>query len=156
MLFTRIYLPFVFDNIRIKHHFVLIFWIYISIWATAHLPLPQPNINPNLLSIDCCWVRGGVGGHLPRYWYWSNFFSQQRVLLFNAFATSAMCRANVPVLDVHPLTDSYPYGTGTPSRPRDAVHYEHFVFESAERLLEDYFYRTYKREGWQFLSTDSL
>ena len=26
--------------------------INISIWATAHLPLPQPNINPNLLSID--------------------------------------------------------------------------------------------------------
>ena len=28
--------------------------ISISIWATAHLPLPQPNINFNLLSIDCC------------------------------------------------------------------------------------------------------
>ena len=45
--------------------------INISIWATAHLPLPQPNINPKLLSIDCCRVRGGVGGLLPRYWYWS-------------------------------------------------------------------------------------
>ena len=45
----------------------------ISIWATAHLPLPLPNINLNLLSIDCCWVRGGVGGQLPRYWYWSRF-----------------------------------------------------------------------------------
>jgi len=55
-----------------------------------------------------------------------------------------MCQANVPVLDVHPLTDSYPYGTGKPSKPKDAVHYEHFVFESAERLLEDYFYTTYK------------
>ena len=73
-----------------------------------------------------------------------DFYSQQRVLLFNSFATAAMCQANVPVLDVHPLTDSYPYGTGKPSRPKDAVHYEHFVFDSAERLLEDYFYRTYK------------
>ena len=45
--------------------------INISIWATAHLPLPQPNINPKLLSIDCCWFRGEVGGLLPRYWYWS-------------------------------------------------------------------------------------
>ena len=27
----------------------------------------QPNINPNLLSIDCFWVREGVGGQLPRY-----------------------------------------------------------------------------------------
>ena len=35
--------------------------IKISIWATTHLPLPWPNIHPNLLSIDCCWVRGGVG-----------------------------------------------------------------------------------------------
>ena len=32
-------------------------WINISIWATA----------TKLLSIDCCWVRGGVGGQLPRY-----------------------------------------------------------------------------------------
>ena len=32
---------------------------------------PQPNINLNLLSIDCCWVWGGVGGQLSRYWYWS-------------------------------------------------------------------------------------
>ena len=47
----------------------LSFWINIniSIWATAHLPLPKPNIDPNLISIDCCWVRGGVGGQLPRY-----------------------------------------------------------------------------------------
>ena len=28
-------------------------------------PFPESNINPNLLSIDCCWVRGGVGGQLP-------------------------------------------------------------------------------------------
>ena len=46
-------------------------WINISIWATGHLPLPWPNINLKLLSIDCCWVRGGVGEQLPRYWYWS-------------------------------------------------------------------------------------
>ena len=26
--------------------------------------LLQPNINPKLLSIDCHWVRGGVGGQL--------------------------------------------------------------------------------------------
>ena len=49
------------------------FGINISIWATANLPLAKPNINPNLLSIDCCWVKGRVGGRLPRYWYWSRF-----------------------------------------------------------------------------------
>ncbi|XP_068729808.1 uncharacterized protein [Montipora capricornis] len=78
------------------------------------------------------------------------FLTYQRVLLFNAYATSAMCQANVPVIDVHPLTDSYPHGTGKPSRPRDAVHYEHFVFESAERVLENYFYKTYKSDKMLF------
>ena len=34
-------------------------------------PSPNPTFTPNLLSIDCCWVRGGVGGQLLRYWYWS-------------------------------------------------------------------------------------
>ena len=47
--------------------FVCIYWINISIWATVHQPLPLPNINLNLLSIDSCWVRGGVVGQLPRY-----------------------------------------------------------------------------------------
>ena len=27
-------------------------------------PLPLPNINPNLLSVDCRWVKGGVGTQL--------------------------------------------------------------------------------------------
>ena len=36
-------------------------WIAVSFWTTAHLPLPKPNVNPNLLSADCCGVRGGVG-----------------------------------------------------------------------------------------------
>ena len=29
-------------------------------------PSPNPTLTP-----DCCWVRGGVSGQLPRYWYWS-------------------------------------------------------------------------------------
>ena len=37
-----------------------------SISVSGQLPTyPSPN------SIDCRWVRGGVGGQLPRYWYWS-------------------------------------------------------------------------------------
>ena len=28
-----------------------------------------------MLSIYCCWVRGGAGGQLPRYWYWSIFLT---------------------------------------------------------------------------------
>lgn len=26
-------------------------------WVTANVPFPWPNINPNLLLVDCCWVR---------------------------------------------------------------------------------------------------
>ena len=44
--------------------------ININIWETAHLPLPWPNINPNLLFFYCCWVRGGVGVQFLRYWHW--------------------------------------------------------------------------------------
>ena len=35
--------------------------INVSIWATAHLTLPLPNINPNLSSADYCLIRGWVG-----------------------------------------------------------------------------------------------
>ena len=35
-------------------------WIHVNIWATALPFFPLPNINPNLLSVDCCWFRGGV------------------------------------------------------------------------------------------------
>ena len=37
---------------------------------TTHLPPLPPNINPNLLSVDCSWVKGGVSVQLPRYWLW--------------------------------------------------------------------------------------
>ena len=49
------------------------FWIKISIWETAHLPLPLPNINPHLLSVDCRWVKGGVGKQLLECGHWSRF-----------------------------------------------------------------------------------
>ena len=35
-------------------------WIRVNIWATSLLPFPLPNINPNLLSVDCCWFKGRV------------------------------------------------------------------------------------------------
>ena len=49
-----------------------------SITVSGQLPTypsPNPNINPKLLSIDCYWVNGGVGGQLPRYWCWSVNFT---------------------------------------------------------------------------------
>ena len=52
------------------------FQIIINIRATAPLPLPWPNINPNLLLDDCCWVRGGVGARFLRHWHWSKLPTQ--------------------------------------------------------------------------------
>ncbi|XP_031567322.1 uncharacterized protein LOC116302232 [Actinia tenebrosa] len=45
------------------------------------------------------------------------FCTYQRVILFNAYATSAMCEAGIDIVDMYPITDSYPDGT------YDVVHY---------------------------------
>jgi len=45
---------------------------------------------------------------------------------------SAMCQAGFDVVDVYPLTDSYPGGTV------DEVHYPNKVFDAMERMLEKY------------------
>eukprot|EP00795_Rhopilema_esculentum_P002928 gene2928-1170_t len=74
---------------------------------------------------------GGKDQHSRR------FLTQQRVILFNAFATSQMCNAGIPILDLFPLTDSYPKGSGIAGYQFDAVHYEHSTFAKAERLLEE-------------------
>ena len=54
--------------------FTDICWINVSIWATTRQPLPQPNINPKLLLVYCCWFRGGVGAHFFKHWHWSHLF----------------------------------------------------------------------------------
>ena len=43
--------------------------INVHIWKTAHLPFPYINLNPNLLSVDWFWVKGGVGMQLLGYWH---------------------------------------------------------------------------------------
>ena len=40
--------------------------ISFSFWETAHLPLPQVNINTSFSLKAKCWLRGGVGGQFPR------------------------------------------------------------------------------------------
>ncbi|KAK3714380.1 hypothetical protein QZH41_020627, partial [Actinostola sp. cb2023] len=60
------------------------------------------------------------------------FLTSQRILLFNAYSTWAMCKAGITVVDVHPITDSYPYG------PIDVVHYYGFVTYTLEQRLEQY------------------
>ncbi|XP_031560933.1 uncharacterized protein LOC116296952 [Actinia tenebrosa] len=71
------------------------------------------------------------------------FLTSQRILLFNAYATWAMCKAGVDVIDVHPITDSYPWG------PMDVVHYYGFVTYPLEQRLEALQIATVSSEGDQ-------
>ena len=50
-----------------------------------------------------------------------------------------MCNSGFDVLDVYPMTLSYPAGTGTAVKPWDAVHYEPIVFKPVEDYLAQYF-----------------
>ena len=61
--------------------------------------------------------------------------------LFSAYAMSAMCQAGFDVIDVYPMTDSYPRGTD------DVVHYPNHVFNSVETLLEKYKAHNNKKLG---------
>ena len=55
-----------------------------------------------MLSIDYCWVRGGVGGQLHRYWYWSAMFNdllsrKYKLLPINtnsSFRSQQTCKRN--------------------------------------------------------------
>ncbi|XP_012564143.2 uncharacterized protein LOC105848537 [Hydra vulgaris] len=69
----------------------------------------------------------------------NRFLTTQRVQLFNAFASYQMCKSGFNVLDVYPMSLSYPDGTGTVLKPWDAVHYEPIVFKSVEDYLAQYF-----------------
>ncbi|XP_068682072.1 uncharacterized protein [Montipora foliosa] len=67
------------------------------------------------------------------------FLTYQRMLLFNAYAMHAMCRAGIDVLDVFPISDAYPGGTGLPRKMYDAVHFKPHVFQPVVDLLQRYF-----------------
>ncbi|XP_020618373.1 uncharacterized protein LOC110056252 [Orbicella faveolata] len=67
------------------------------------------------------------------------FLTRQRVQLYNAYATWAMCKAGIEVLDVYPLTASFPNGTDNSVDPFDSVHYKDLVFKPAEDILLEYF-----------------
>ena len=60
------------------------------------------------------------------------FLTFSRVKLFNAYALSAMCRAGIYVIDVHPISEAYPAGTVSQTDP---VHYADNVFRDVEELL---------------------
>ncbi|XP_068682501.1 uncharacterized protein [Montipora foliosa] len=67
------------------------------------------------------------------------FLTRQRVQLYNAYATWAMCGAGFEVLDVYSLSASYPNGTDNRYNPFDSVHYKDSVFKPAEEILLQYF-----------------
>ena len=56
--------------------------------------------------------------------------------MFYKYAVSAMCKAGIPVLDVYPMTASYPNGT------LDHVHYS----DEAQRAAEDQLVTFVKQE----------
>ena len=64
------------------------------------------------------------------------FLTFPRVELYNAYALWAMCRAGVDVIDVYPISNSFPGGT---VGPNDPVHYSGDVFRDIERLLFEMF-----------------
>ena len=52
-----------------------------------------------------------------------------------------MCEAGFDVIDLYPMTDSYPDGT------LDVVHYPNKVFDTVETLLERYKMNNNQRLG---------
>ena len=67
------------------------------------------------------------------------FLTVPRVELFNSYSTAQMCRAGIDIIDVHALTETYPFGTGSKKKPWDAVHFESQVFDSMLQFMEGYF-----------------
>ncbi|XP_032219610.1 uncharacterized protein LOC116602321 [Nematostella vectensis] len=67
------------------------------------------------------------------------FLTYQRVLLYNAYATNAMCNAGIDILDVFPMSNAHPNGTGLPHKRFDAVHYPAGTFTRASDVLYKYF-----------------
>ncbi|XP_068730117.1 uncharacterized protein [Montipora capricornis] len=81
--------------------------------------------------------------HRERFLYHDHpsprFLTLQRIQLYNAYAIWAMCKAGFEVLDVFPMSYSYPGGTDGRFDRHDAVHFKNTVFKPAEQLLHEYF-----------------
>ena len=62
-------------------------------------------------------------------------FLFQQVQLYNAYAAWAMCRAGFEVLDVHPLSATFPNGTDSSYHPYDSVHNKDSVSKPTDKIL---------------------
>jgi len=49
-----------------------------------------------------------------------------------------MCSHGIDVLDVNPISEAYPEGTGGGAKKWDAVHFNAKAFQPVEDLLEEY------------------
>ena len=55
-------------------------------------------------------------------------------MLINAYGFEKMCKAGIPVIDVFPMTSSYP------NKPPDGIHFSMRLFKPVKELLSKYFY----------------
>ena len=55
----------------------------------------------------------------------ARFLTNHRISLFNAYSNDILCTAGLTILDIFPISASFPEGT------KDHVHYHYFVFEPA-------------------------
>ena len=67
----------------------------------------------------------------------ARFLTNHRISLFNAYSNARLCTAGITILDIFPISASFPEGT------KDHVHYHYFVFEPAEDALADFVWRNY-------------
>ena len=67
------------DRLRNSDGYVIYYVIYLYLtWKSNKTRVQSKNCNRHFLNqyqYNCCWGRGGLGGQLPRYWYWSHFFN---------------------------------------------------------------------------------
>ncbi|XP_066922504.1 uncharacterized protein [Clytia hemisphaerica] len=61
------------------------------------------------------------------------FQTNQRALLFNAYAMSAMCKAGIPIIDVYPITAAYP------KKPKDGIHFSMALLKPMVEVLKKYY-----------------
>ena len=72
-----------------------------------------------------------------RYLTRARFLTNHRISLFNAYTNAKLCSAGITILDIFPISASFPKGS------KDHVHYEYFVFEPAEDILAEFVWKKY-------------
>ena len=67
----------------------------------------------------------------------TRFLTNHRINLFNTYTNRKLCSAGITILDIFPISASFPKGT------KDHVHYEYYVFEPVEDILADFVWKNY-------------